>query len=101
MLFTIIALAVVLSYMTVKLYTQDLKNEFTGFGNFLKDWVGCFSKAELGQEVKLFGYELVEAFKAFLLPIKTLGTTVLVVFAPVLLFVVNILTALVKVHKRK
>ncbi len=101
MLFTIIALAVVLSYMTVKLYTQDLKNEFTGFGSFLKDWVGCFSKAELGQEAKLFGYELVEAFKAFLLPIKTLGTITLVVFAPILLFVVNILTALVKVHKRK
>lgn len=101
MLFTIIALVVVLSYMAVKLYAQDLKNEFTGFGNLLKDWVGCFSKAELGQEVKLFGYELVEAFKAFLLPIKTLGTITLVVFAPVLLFVVNILTALVKVHKRK
>lgn len=101
MLFTIITLAVVLSYMSVKLYAWDLKNEFTGFGNFLKDWVGCFSKAELGQEFKLFGYELVEAFKAFLLPIKTLGTIVLVVCAPVLLFVVNILTALVKVHKRK
>lgn len=101
MLFTIIALVVVLSYMAVKLYAQDLKNEFTGFGNLLKDWVGCFSKAELGQEVKLFGYELVESFKAFLLPIKTLGTITLVVFAPILLFVVNILTALVKVHKRK
>ncbi|AHY26804.1 hypothetical protein vB_AbaP_Acibel007_33 [Acinetobacter phage vB_AbaP_Acibel007] len=100
MLFTIIAL-VVLSYMSVKLYAWDLKNEFTGFGDFLKDWVGCFSKAELGQEFKLFGYELVEAFKAFLLPIKTLGTIALVVFSPILLFVVNILTALIKVHKRK
>lgn len=101
MLFTIIALVIVLSYMSVKLYTQDLKNEFTGFGSFLKDWVGCFSKAELGQEIKLFGYELVEAFKSFLLPIKTLGTVVVVVFAPALVFVVSILTALIKVHKRK
>lgn len=101
MLFTIIALVIVLSYMAVKLYAQDLKNEFTGFGGLLKDWVGCFSKAELGQKIKLFGYELVEAFKAFLLPIKTLGTIVLVVFAPILLFVGNILVALVTVHRRK
>lgn len=101
MLFAIIALVIVLSYMSVKLYAWDLKNEFTGFGDFLKDWVGCFSKAELGQEIKLFGYELVEAFKAFLLPIKTLGTIALVVSSPILLFVVNILTALIKVHKRK
>lgn len=101
MLFVIIALVVVLAYVSTKLYSWDLKNEFAGFGDFLKDWVCCLSKAELGQEFKLLGYELVEAFKSFLLPIKTLGLILAVTVAPVLLFVVNILTAIVKVHRRK
>lgn len=97
----IIALIVALSYTAYKLYSWDVKNEFTGFAGFLKDWVGCFSKAELGQEFKLAGYELVEAFKAFLLPIKTLGLIVAVIVSPILIFVINILTALIKVHRRK
>lgn len=101
MLFVIIALIVVLAYVSTKLYSWDLKNEFTGFGDFLKDWVGCFSKAELGQEFKLFGYELVEAFKSFLLPIKTLGLILAVIVAPVLIFIINVLTALIKVHRSK
>lgn len=101
MLFTITALIVILSYMSYKLYAWDLKNEFTGFGELLKNWVGCFSKAELGQEVKLFGYELLESIKSFITPTKTLGLILGVVVAPVLVFVVNILLAIIKVHKRK
>lgn len=101
MLFTIIALIVILSYMSYKLYAWDLKNEFTGFGELLKNWVGCFSKAELGQEVKLLGYELWESIKGFITPIKTLGLILGVVVAPVLFFVLNILLAIIKVHKRK
>lgn len=100
MLFTIIAI-VVIAYLITKLYAEDLKNEFEGYGEMLKDWTGIFCKEELGQEFKLAGYEIVEAFKAFIEPLKTLGQIGLVILAPVLLPLLNILITIVNVHKRK
>lgn len=101
MLYTIIALAVVLSYMAYKLYGWDLKNEFADSKTLFKEWIGMFKDKTLLNEFKLSGYELLETIKQFITPIKTFSWALVLTFAPIVIFVLNIVRVIAKVHKRK
>lgn len=98
----IYALVILVAYLAYVLYLDSLKYEFTAYIDWLPEWFQkVFKTSYVFEELKLIGYELLEVVKGLLLPLKTLGTLLTLVLAPLILPVLMIVYVIIERHNQR